>query len=455
MRAEYSNVDVSVVAPGGDTSGYHAPDGQGIWTAISYRGESSYSDRVTFYLDSKTRVGLISGTSFSAPHVTGLVGLLLKLNNTLSAEEISEIVTRTAFDLGKEGLDEIYGYGRIDAKRAVYFTLFYKEPSIDVTPPIRFIGFSGPVGTEERTSINISNRGNGTLYAVFQISSTPPLSAVSAHLGEIGRQKMILVLAPQNATSIPIIFRIDGGGFTTNPTFLLEYCINEGIEPENLSVFGGDIIFPDELSTVDDFKSKGIGRCFFHLIDVSVTVEIRIPVCGDNLCADLAGENCENCPQDCGECPLPPGGASIPPGGASSCRSFCKEPLCIPIICLPKAGCTFICSPPPGLAICPLCCLWCAIVVGDPVELTPEQYEILNSQECISCIEDIKMFGGQVLSSLECSMCLEKVVAGGVSISSDCDMCFMSIMSYGEIGADNQYCSICLEQWEKAYQKWE
>ena len=26
-------------------------------------------------------------------------------------------------------------------------------------------------------------------------------------------------------------------------------------------------------------------------------------------------------------------------------------------------------------------------------------------------------------------------------------------MKKGEIGVDNQYCSICLEQWEKTYQK--
>jgi len=54
------------------------------------------------------------GTSASAPHVTGAAGLLLQLNQSLSANQLKQAMENGAKDLGTAGKDNKYGAGRID-----------------------------------------------------------------------------------------------------------------------------------------------------------------------------------------------------------------------------------------------------------------------------------------------------------------------------------------------------
>ncbi len=60
-----------------------------------------------------------SGTSFAAPHVGGLAGLLFSANPTLTNEQVRQIIKDTADDLGAAGFDTLTGWGRINAAAAV------------------------------------------------------------------------------------------------------------------------------------------------------------------------------------------------------------------------------------------------------------------------------------------------------------------------------------------------
>ncbi len=66
-----------------------------------------------------THWGLISGTSFSAPHVAGVAALVLSADPTLSPGEVRQILAGTAIDLGSAGYDTKYGHGLVDACAAV------------------------------------------------------------------------------------------------------------------------------------------------------------------------------------------------------------------------------------------------------------------------------------------------------------------------------------------------
>jgi len=61
----------------------------------------------------------LSGTSFAAAHVTGVVALLMERNPSLSAEAVRAALVDAAHDLGPEGLDADFGAGLTDAYGAL------------------------------------------------------------------------------------------------------------------------------------------------------------------------------------------------------------------------------------------------------------------------------------------------------------------------------------------------
>jgi thermitase len=75
---------------------------------------SSYYDLVN-----TSGYAYMSGTSMASPFVTGLAGLILSRRPELTIAEVTDLITQTAKDLGDPGRDPLYGYGRIDAYRAL------------------------------------------------------------------------------------------------------------------------------------------------------------------------------------------------------------------------------------------------------------------------------------------------------------------------------------------------
>lgn len=67
---------------------------------------------------------LLSGTSMATPHVSGTVALVLKAHPEMTNANVRKTLQDTTVDIGQQGRDIFFGYGRIDAKAAV-----------DQTPP--------------------------------------------------------------------------------------------------------------------------------------------------------------------------------------------------------------------------------------------------------------------------------------------------------------------------------
>jgi subtilisin family serine protease len=99
--------------------------GQNIISAVNYRTYSPWMRDITTY--SSVFVGnrqfwsVFSGTSMAAPHVTGIVALMLQVNPNLTPQQIKNILYRTASRDAFTGKDSNnnYGYGKINALESV------------------------------------------------------------------------------------------------------------------------------------------------------------------------------------------------------------------------------------------------------------------------------------------------------------------------------------------------
>jgi subtilisin family serine protease len=82
----------------------------------------------------------VSGTSFSAPITAGTVALMMSANAKLTPADVDAILKSSAVDLGTAGYDPYYGYGRIDAAKAVTqaaakVSTDTQAPTIRITSP--------------------------------------------------------------------------------------------------------------------------------------------------------------------------------------------------------------------------------------------------------------------------------------------------------------------------------
>ena len=83
--------------------------------AAYYLTALGYRDRT---IDHTGNAYLYSGTSFSAPTITGAVALIAQAFPNLTGAQIVSLLLSTGDDLGAPGVDTIYGHGRLNIARA-------------------------------------------------------------------------------------------------------------------------------------------------------------------------------------------------------------------------------------------------------------------------------------------------------------------------------------------------
>jgi subtilisin family serine protease len=85
----------------------------GTWIDVSAPGAGIYTTvRGGTY-------GSASGTSFASPITAAVAALMLAAQPNLSADQLTSLLRSSAVDLGTSGFDSTFGWGRVDANRAV------------------------------------------------------------------------------------------------------------------------------------------------------------------------------------------------------------------------------------------------------------------------------------------------------------------------------------------------
>ena len=147
-----------------------------LFNSLTEIEKEGFNKNVLDYLEAHpTEAYLLgSGTSFSAPHVTGAIAVLKELfNDNLSSVQILERLFNTANKEGKYSDKEIYGQGLLDLKTAsspVGSTLFYTESNIysDAIPAI-----SSYVSTSKSFGDGLKNSLDRTTLSVFDAFGAP------------------------------------------------------------------------------------------------------------------------------------------------------------------------------------------------------------------------------------------------------------------------------------------
>lgn len=114
--ATFSNFGegVDLAAPGVDVLGLRAR-----FTDTNYAADAADYTIGTHYVGADSRYIRASGTSFATPIVTGVASLVLSARPHLNAEQVEQILFRSAEDLDFPGHDQHTGYGLVDARRAL------------------------------------------------------------------------------------------------------------------------------------------------------------------------------------------------------------------------------------------------------------------------------------------------------------------------------------------------
>lgn len=137
-RAEFSNwgPKIDIAAPGGGTTD---DCNRGLCSNILSTEASQsaipQSRKVTTRGPGYAR---LDGTSMAAPHVAGAAAMILSRNNTLTPQQVKNVLTNSADDVSLEGKDYDTGYGRLNVYKAIteMNTQTPQNPFVDIQRPL-------------------------------------------------------------------------------------------------------------------------------------------------------------------------------------------------------------------------------------------------------------------------------------------------------------------------------
>ena len=292
--AGYSNYGstLDIAAPGGDFGQDVDQDGipDGILSTIGDDRESTTTYGYRAY----------EGTSMATPHVAGIAALMKAVNPSLSPANFDRLLEegRITNDLGEPGRDDDFGWGVIDAYKAVTAARDLVDGVLEPLPPSLQIN-PGNISfglTQTQKSLLLGNSGDGTITinGVTETADWLTIETESTDDDGLGRYSVIAdrsTLAPGSFTTninidastgpreIPVSLRVTSNSFDASAGLLFALLIVSET---------GEVLSQIELYQPDDGT---YGLDFGSVPDGTYELVVGSDMDNDGLVCD-AGEAC-------------------------------------------------------------------------------------------------------------------------------------------------------------------
>jgi serine protease len=249
-RASYSSFGstLDIVAPGGDNTADINGDGMADRILSTMGKEVGNTIEFTFRA--------LDGTSMATPHIAGVISLMKAVNPNLTPQDFDNLLIggKLTDDLGIIGRDNEYGYGLINAQKAVMAAIELSGGSIPQPAPQLLVNptsLNFGVGTNSVT-LTLTNGGTGDLnIQSITDNSGGILSWQGTGLGDyiikLDRNNLttgtftatITIKTNANTVKVPVIWQV-GDTYTTGDAGL-HYIL---------------LINPDTLETVNQTQAS-------------------------------------------------------------------------------------------------------------------------------------------------------------------------------------------------------
>lgn len=207
----------------------------------------SYNDTVLVNIETKcSNITLGRGTSYAAPHVSGVAALMFSINPSLTNIEARKILQRTATDLNETGKDIYTGYGLVNAFKAV-------KSAADTDIPQYSYDYED-IGTEIK----------------FKINSTD----------DTGIYKFNIDIYPNNEPEEVITYSksFQGGIMYLEESFEFPNNVSSITFSANIEDLSGNIVQIDEVEIIFDTKSSSgflISSMIYTITIITVFLKLK------------------------------------------------------------------------------------------------------------------------------------------------------------------------------------